>query len=137
MIWSVSGRSRRGTWRRAAGGFANVVVFSRLDVAGAGGVIGVFVFQCVDDADCSGIAALLVGQDGAGVGEHHVVLGLQALVQASLLALRPGALDERLSVAAAISLNVTSGSPRVFVKQKRAYASKASMVSRLRKSPLA
>ena len=71
----------------------NVVVFSCLDVAGAGGVIGVLVFQCVDDADRSGIAALLVSQDGSGVGEHHVVLGLQALVQAALLALRPGSLD--------------------------------------------
>ena len=47
----------------------------------------------MDDADRSGIATLLVGQDGAGVGEHHVVLGLQALVQAALLALRPGAFD--------------------------------------------
>ncbi len=83
--------AERGVEQQAV--LQNVVVFSRLDVAGAGGVIGVFVFQCVDDADCSGIAALLVGQDGAGMGGHHAVLGLQALVQAALLALRPGALD--------------------------------------------
>ena len=39
------------------------------------------------------MTALLEGEHRPRVGEHHVVLGLEALVQADLLSQGPGALD--------------------------------------------
>ena len=60
-----------------------------LAVGGAVGVEGVLGLQILDDADLALEAALVEGDDGLGVGHHHVVHELEGLVQAILLAVRP------------------------------------------------
>ena len=69
----------------------DVIVARRLDIGRALWIIGIFVFERMDDADLARVAAVLEGADSARVGDHHVVLGLEAFMQAHLLAERPGA----------------------------------------------
>ena len=67
---------------------------SRLAVGGVVGVEGILGLQVLDNADLALKAALMEGDDGLGVGHHHVVHELEGLVQAILLAVRPVADDK-------------------------------------------
>lgn len=76
------------------------------------------------------------GDDSLGVGHHHVVHELEGLVQAILLAVRPGCRRIKLpSAVAGISLKVNHvldlGNS---AKQNLAYSTKASIVVRAQKA---
>jgi hypothetical protein len=71
----------------------HVVDAGRLDIARCCGVVRVLGREGMDDADGPGMAQLLEGEHGTGVGDHHVVHGLEGQVEPIALATRPGALD--------------------------------------------
>ena len=71
----------------------HVLVVGGLDVGGVVLVERVLELQRLDDADLALKAAVVEGQHGLGVGEHHVVLALEGLGQMSFDATGEGALD--------------------------------------------
>ena len=60
-----------------------------LAVGSAVGVEGILGLQVLDNADLALKAALVEGDNGLGVGHHHVMHKLEGLVQAILFAVRP------------------------------------------------
>ena len=71
----------------------HVLVISGFDVGGVVLVERVLKLQRLDDADLALKTAIVEGQHGLGVGEHHVVLALEGLGQMSFDAAGEGALD--------------------------------------------
>ena len=71
----------------------HVLVVGGFDVGGVVLVERVLKLQRLDDADFALKAAVVEGQHGLGVGEHHVVLALEGLGQMRLDATGEGALD--------------------------------------------
>ena len=70
-----------------------MLVVGGLDVGGVVLVERVLKLQRLDDADLALKAAVVEGEHGLGVGEHHVVLALEGLGQMRLDATGEGALD--------------------------------------------
>ena len=70
-----------------------MLVVGGLDVGGVVLVERVLELQRLNDADLALKAAVVEGQHGPGVSEHHVVLALEGLGQMSFDAAREGALD--------------------------------------------
>ena len=70
-----------------------MLVVGGLDVGGVVLVERILKLQRLDDADLALKAAVVEGQHGLGVGEHHVVLALESLGQMRLDATGEGALD--------------------------------------------
>ena len=71
----------------------HVLVIGGLDVGGVVLVEWVLKLQRLNDADLALKTAVVEGQHGLGVGEHHVVLALEGLGQMSFDAAGEGALD--------------------------------------------
>ena len=71
----------------------HVLVVGGFDVSGVVLVERILKLQRLNDADLALKAAVVEGQHGLGVGEHHVVLALEGLGQMRLDATGEGALD--------------------------------------------
>ena len=71
----------------------HVLVFSSVDVCGGILVQRILVLKRLDNADLAREPAALEREDGTGVGEHHVVLALEAFGQVGLFAAGESALD--------------------------------------------
>ena len=71
----------------------HVLVVGGFDVGGVVLVERILKLQRLDDADFALKTAVVEGQHGLGVGEHHVVLALESLGQMCLDATGEGALD--------------------------------------------
>ena len=71
----------------------HVLVVGGFDVGGVVLVERILKLQRLDDADLALKTAVVEGQHGLGVGEHHVVLALESLGQMRLDATGEGALD--------------------------------------------
>ena len=84
----------------------HVLVFSSVDVCGGILVQRILVLKRLDNADLAREPAALEREDGTGVGEHHVVLALEAFGQVGLFAAGESALDVGVGGVRQISLNV-------------------------------